>query len=712
MTFRTHPQSINIPFPYNGISTNTDNDNTYAAYIQNMTIGYNKVGKLRYGTNPVSSFAFDPARTFRDPIEIMNFIKQDGTSEQLVYVPYISALQSFVDFTINQSIKNTAFSTVRIEYFDEDMPYADKVIFDGVYIYIKQGNSDGADIINYAKNGDFITFDLPFNIAFFERDNLDFALWIERAAIYKSVGDGTYQLLLDNLDPNVIVSSVNFQGKLLIANGVDPVKVYNGATIVNLTGQASIPLASAITVAGNTMQFNIFTAVIAELQNNIAVNSVIRTFSNTETRVLTITNIIYGAGNGDQRPVTITTNNPPQADTRKIFFDKQLPAFSYITIAHKRLWALPPGRPYKNKFRAPELAMTAYYSFKINSLDGWFDEATNLLRFVNGRENSAISDNFETIQPFEGKLYFIGRQVTLEYTGDDPLALDDGQNLTLDVFKWSKTLDFGIYQRRLIVRSPDSLIILSTQSGISAINSLNNISGQIQPQNVFSQPINDYLNRQLDFIETDRDYRSMTAFTYDFGKFAGFKVKYSTIVAQFTGQQFAWLMFTENFADANAFLYDPISQDLFLGAAGGRLLAYADKPLTQSYVEDGRGPLPWVVTYNWLYPGTTWINTYIYFIGQSLKNIDIATRVYLDRDNSKSLSADIEIREQGVLYDLSLYDTEIYSYKATKFARCWRKFCAENFKLELRGQSQDLLIYDKLMLAGGVQDQEVGNANQ
>ena len=108
-----------------------------------------------------------------------------------------------------------------------------------MYVFIKQNISQGAEVLNYAENGDILTFDLPFANTVFENP---YELWIERAGIYRIKTDSTFEMIQDDLDPGVIISHINYLGKLLIANGVDEVKVYDGQNIVNLRGNVSAPV--------------------------------------------------------------------------------------------------------------------------------------------------------------------------------------------------------------------------------------------------------------------------------------------------------------------------------------------------------------------------------------------------------------------------------------------------------------------------------------
>ena len=143
---------------------------------------------------------------------------------------------------------------------DEQKNILKSRIYEGIRIQVIQlGLVDGADITNvvYAENA--ISFKLPFSNDFFELDgdgNNAFLLWYERAGIYRMDGN-VFEIpaLVDDLDPNVIVCSVNYQNTLLFTNGVDPVQAYDGDTIFPLAGHVKIPKIGEVVTVGDGNDF-------------------------------------------------------------------------------------------------------------------------------------------------------------------------------------------------------------------------------------------------------------------------------------------------------------------------------------------------------------------------------------------------------------------------------------------------------------------------
>lgn len=698
--FQGHIQSLSIPFPYKGINTNSQNDTNYSRFTQNILVSDNKTGALRYGTNLVSSFPFDPNRSFGDVISVMSFLKEDGTAEKLVYVQYIapSLLLLPANCTIidDPALDGYCKITVDISGLNADeKSYLNKRLFDGVYLFFRQTISDGAEIENLTSTDDEIVFNFPFTAAFFD---VNYSVLVERAGLYRVNTDNEYELLIDDLDPLVIISSVNYQGKLLIANGVEPVKVYDGQNLVPLKAPVGIPNIGAITSNGAQLVCSVPEVSVDEIQADVIVGSVLTLISNLETKEVTITAIAFAAAVDDLVSVTITVDIVPQVDVKKIIYQKLCPNFSFLAIVHKRLWALAEGRPYQDKFRPPLIAMRAYYAAKLESIYDWFNEKTREIDSIDMSSTSGVPDNLEAISAFEGKALFLGRETTQVWMGEDPTTLDDGQNINLPDFKWEQTLPVGVLQQTLFLEVPNNFVFLS-KYGIVSISSVN-IYRQIEVSYQFSTPIDHYINSQLSFIESDRDFRNMRAFLYPYGRFLGFRIKYSCFVYQLNNEG-AWVVFSENFAESTSLMYDPTSKNLYLGSPKGNLLVYSDKISSQSYEEYGKGELSWFIAYNWTYFEKTWTNTDIYIDSKSLDPLVVKVRIYLDQDETQSINEEIAVQQRGVLYDVTQFGQKPYPFNESSFSHEIVKFTADSLMIELSSLGNNLFVFNKIFLAGG-----------
>tara|TARA_R110000744_G_scaffold75657_1_gene150337 strand:+ start:17678 stop:19834 length:2157 start_codon:yes stop_codon:yes gene_type:complete len=713
--FQGQNQSVIFSAPYRGMDSTASDNPEYAKYLQNMLITDGNTCTLRHGTKLVSSFAFDENRIFRNQISVMSHLGKSGTSEKIVYQNYLSNLP-YVSIKNTQNVIvediegeiNKSRVTIDITALDETQKlFLSERLLNDTYIYIRQESaSDGAYISDAVVTDDDISFIIPYPRSFFDiqLDPLPpvayFELWWERAALYKLENDSFNAApLREDLDPNVIVSSLNYQGKLIIANGVDPVLIYDGDTLKNLKGDASVLINGAITKNANVLTFNIDQFFQTEMEKYITIGSVVKLLSKEQLKEIAVTSITYAPPANNKIAVTLTLAENPQDAVKTILYKKDLPHFSFITVANDRLWALAEGRGYKNKFRPSDLAMKAYYASDRKSVDGWFDQKTNEIDFIDLANNSSIPDNLETIISYQSKVLFLGRETTQVWQGEDPTVIDDGQNIALPDFKWEMTLPVGIIQKSLFVEIPNDFVFLS-KYGIISLSSLNQYQ-QLSVSYNFSGGINQHLTAQLEFIEDDHDYRNLKAFLYPYGRFLGFKLKYNCLIYQLKVNG-GWSIFSENFADCRSVFYDKVTQDLLLGMSNGDLLIYGDKTNNQTYEEYGKGAMIWRIHYNWIYPSSTWNNESIFIACRTLASIDINLQIYTDYNDSENFSETIRVDQAGGLYDNAQFGIVNYSYRNGDFPYEVLRFAADSIMIVLSGSASEQFIFDKLFLAGGI----------
>lgn len=706
--FRINSQDINIDFPYKGININAENDISYAKFIQNIVVADNKTGYLRYGTSLITSFPINQDLIFSQGkiLEIMSFLRNDGIAEKLVYVTYLKKINDITDFDIqlNQDLGNTGWSRAIINLNNlspENKNYLKKTINDGLNIFITGDNPTLTEIKLIYTDSSIIEFIFPVD---FNDIDPDFKLYIERAAIYKVNDQTEYELLKDELDPLVIISHINFQGKLIIANGVDPVQIYDGQLMEDLYGPVGIANINEIILTNTELKFNVPAVAVILMQDDIKVGDKLTIRRQEIADEETIINSInYGNVVNEEVTVTIIVNSiSSDKPIDKLIYQKLCPSFSYINIVYRRLFALSPGRTYLNKFKPAQFSMKIYYAAKEESIYDWFNQKTNDIAFIDLSDSSRIPDNLESITTFYGKTFFFGRQEVQVWGGQDPTTHDDGQNITLPDFAWEQTLPIGLMHQKLLLHLPNQLIFLSkfgiVTLGIANINNSGFARFDINYQ--FSNPIDNYVNYQLNFIETDRDFRSINAFLYPYGRFFGFKIKYSCFIYQLNLEG-AWVVFSENFAESSSILYDGTTQNLYLGMPKGDLLVYTDKINNRSFIEYNRGPMPWLINYNWNFLQTTWNNKYIYIVSKSLDKLLINVRIYLDNNETKSVIDKIKINKEGVLYDTVKFNSKIYPLYEASYDYELISFTSNSFMIELSGNCSDLFIFNKMFFVGG-----------
>ena len=698
--FRINSQDASIDFPYKGININAENDMTYAKFIQNILISDNKTGSLRYGTDLVCSF--NKEDNIDNILEIMSFLTENGTSKKLVYATYMYNIDDIGAIEVDEDVKD-GWSKITITLTQENKNYLNKSIIDGLKILISGNNPLYAEIQNVQKTETTIEFIFPIDINDIEEE---YSLFIERAGIYLANDENSsYSLLKDDLDPLVIVSYINFQGKLLIANGVDPVQVYDGYNITELYGPIGIANINQITLTNTELKFKVPEVAVILMQQDIKEGDelIIRRDAIEDEEII-IASITYGDILNEESEVTIiTTTQPEQLPISKLIYEKLCPSFSHISVVYKRLFALGPGRTYKDKFKSNEFAMKIYYAAKEESIYEWFNQKINDIEFINLSDSSRIPDNLEAITTFCGKTLFFGREEVQIWGGQDPTTRDDGQNISLPDFQWEQTLPIGLVHQKLFLHLPNQIVFLS-KYGIVALG-ISNITGsgfvKFDINYQFSNPIDNYINYQLSFIESDRDFRNIKCFLYPYAKFFGFKIQYSCFIYQINLDG-AWVVFSENFAESSSIFYDVTTQNLYLGMPKGNLLTYTDKIKNRSFMEYGKGDMQWLINYNWNFLQTIWNNKYIYIFTKAMKPLDINIRIYLDNNETKSIISKVQVNQNNVLYDTAQFSTRIYPSNDTTKSYELISFRTDSFMIELKGSSNDLFIFNKMFLVGGI----------
>ena len=704
-------RKINVPFPVGGINVNSENDIKNAKYIENLLLASSGNGKIRYGTYLSSELADTPDRLFNEISHGSSFLKQDGSSENILYIKYfekIPYLDPITKIEVLADIHNPNITTVHldIEGLNElAQNYLTDRIFNEARIYVSQLDMPfSVNIYDVSiDEGALISFSVNAQLADFTIDGGEnkFVLWYERAGIYK---EGEADPLFDDLDANTIVSSLNYKNKLIICNGIDPVLIYDGNTIEELLSTAFMATTGEIVIADRAITLRVFTNIKAEYQLNLKVNSWIKFVQEGTEQENLITNIVFADIANNITTIAITCRDVVLADTRTIIYKKPIPHFSYIAIAHNRLWALAEGRPFKDKFRPPIAAQTVYYAAKQGSVDDWFDEKTANIKFINLGENNERPENLEVIKFFHGKLLFIGRYTTQIWTGADPDSNFDGNEINLGNFYLEKIFPIGILQRNLSQEMPNNLSIISNYG--KSYSFYMTEFGQVALRENFTDPVGNFFEMQLGFIENDNDYREMSSFLYPYANLLGIKIKNECVIYQMKCDGF-WTIFTENFSQAKSFFYNYINKNLYLGMDKGTLICYADKIENQLFadydiVNKDYKKIIWRLIYNWLYIDQLWINDKIDLFVTSLKPITINVKVCENNNETDPITDRILIDQKGSLLDVHNFYDALFSDQGFEYAYETIKFKGLSFSLEFDGFVEDYFVFKKAVLNGGV----------
>lgn len=689
-----------------GINSNSIDNLIYAKYIQNMILNEDNNLSVRNGTKIVAEYQIDPNKIFNEQLKLMNYVNFNGKSELLIYqtyfikIPYINSNMILLNRIAN-NITQIAINIRALNVNQKAVLY--QYIFEEVNIYVEQNSySDIVEIYDVEKNNDDILFKVNFDITFFDL-NVDvpaFTLWIERAGIFKFIDtpiiDNPQELILD-LNPNVIVSSINYQNYLVICNGFDPVLYYNGNTLQELKADYQIDSDSIKKININKLDMIVSLSYEAELRENLIVGKQVRIANDLDLKNLNIINDIVFTANEDNLKITITFNNTFINEPQRIYYDKPIPAFSYINIINDRLFALDSGGSFYNKYRTPDKSMLVYYCSKRKSIFDWYS-TKGIIGQMNLASNSNKIDDLQCFNTYQGRILFWGKESVQIWTGNDPTVINDGQNIDFGDFKWQKTEPVGIFNKNMFVELPNTFIFLS-KFGICSIkiDGFNNLNIDLS----FAESVNSYIRKQLENLQTEREYRSLSSFIYPYGGFIGFRFIHNCYIYQLKGQGF-WTIFTQNFNTSKSFLYDSVSKNLYLSYKN-KTLVYSDKISNKNFMDMENSPIPFNITYNWLNTPSTWYNENIYLGCSSNENIKIKIKLYINFDMSNYELTDIDVNQINSKYDFSRFDIDEYSNNEKAiYPQETLRFKADSVLIKITGITYKEFIFDSLYLAGGM----------
>lgn len=684
-----------------GINSNSIDNPSYAKYIQNMVLNEDNNLSVRNGTRIVAEYQIDPNKIFNEQLKLMSYINSDGKSELIIYQTYFTKIPDIVQniIVLNRIDNNITQIAIDIRGLNNNQKAVlNKYLFEEVNIYIEQQSySDIAEIFDVEKNNDDILFKVNLDSTFFDEV---FTLWVERAGIYKFIDtkliDNPQELILD-LNPNVIVSSINYQNYLVICNGIDAVLYYDGTTLKELKADYQIDSNSITKISNNQLNMRVALEYEVELRENLTVDKVVRIANNLDLKnPNTITNIVFTV-NPDDLEVNITFANNFINEPQRIYYDKSIPYFSYINIINDRLFALDSGGSFYNKYRTPDKSMLVYYCSKRKSIFDWYS-TKGIIGQINLASNSNKIDDLQCFNTYQGRILFWGKESVQIWTGNDPTVINDGQNIDFGDFRWQKTESVGIFNKNMFVELPNVFIFLS-KFGICSIkiDGFNNLNIDL----FFAESVNSYIKKQLENLKTEREYRSLSSFIYSYGGFIGFRFIHNCYIYQLKGQGF-WTIFTQNFSTTKSFLYDSVSKNLYLSYKN-KTLVYADKLTNKNYMDMENNPIPFNLSYNWLNISSTWYNENVYLGCSSNENIKIKVKLYINFDMSNYEITEIDVGQINSKYDFSRFDEDEYSNNEKAiYPQETLRFEADSLLIKITGISYNEFVFDSLYLAGGI----------
>jgi hypothetical protein len=492
-------------------------------------------GQVRFGTRKKPNVTLPPDSAI---IEAFDYTKTDGSSQILLYVQNFERDTTVSEFTFvtadsiafqsDNEAKFVADTPIKIEYQGENgisvltsLVLEKTVVSDVVTIVLQRNSFPSAQIGSlqlrnlYFPRGDIYMYD------------------VEASTLSPALKTG--------FSVACIPRSASYLNKLVICNGVDRLQAWDGTTLEDVFDFVK-EQANAFNRLGNT-SFS-FTVTAAFIIEKYTVGNLIQLKVDNVITTCEIASI-----SRNQNTVTITVTNaqnlPAFAGQNRVelFYRDYPPAFSFLYVAHDRLWALGPGAAGLN-YRSPDEALRVYYTYRPKSITDWFNETTKTVPSEDISSKHGVTDNLEAIALLGNYLVFMGRKKTQIWIGQDPT--------NLATFSWSATLPIGVLHGNLVAELPNDIYFIS-QNGILSFGTLN-FAKQFaaSSSNVVDPLVRTYVKS---VTLSNVNYRACRTFKYPSGPFVGFKIGFNKVLMSlYSDSLYAWFVFSGDFLIAQTFL--------------------------------------------------------------------------------------------------------------------------------------------------------------
>ena len=530
---------LDLTPPSQGLNQLIDLDvlpNSFASSLENILPTPLGAATVRYGTRQLPGVTLDPDASI---LEMFPFVKLNGDKQAVLYV------QTFVPDSTAQNLsvlnpQQIRFDTQKAQAFQADTSVKIDYSHEGdttLYSVLVRKSVTGNTVILTVEDNSF-----PFPVDDITIRRVSYAQGI--LVVYDFQTQSLGETLKTGLSVACVPRSVTFLNKLILCNGVDRVLIWDGDDLEEVSDFVKENATQVTRLDDRRFSFSCTASFEA---SHYAADRIIQLRINGSTRRRTVASMQRV---GNTVTITTTINLPPfVADHTELFYQDWPPVFSYLMVAHNRLWALGPGA-VGLAHRAPDQALRVYFSYQSNTLTGWFNPETKTVPSINLAEGHGRPDNLEAIAFVSGLMVFMGRHKTQVWTGSEPLGgAIDPSKLPL---QFASLVSIGIVHGNLLVEMANDLYFVS-QHGLLSFSTFN-IAKQFAAT---SRDAIDPLVREhvRSLTNSNPAYQACRSFKYQSGAFCGFKIGFNKVlVSLYSDTPYAWTLFSGDFAKANTFL--------------------------------------------------------------------------------------------------------------------------------------------------------------
>ncbi|MFZ2587895.1 MAG: hypothetical protein WAZ18_07260 [Alphaproteobacteria bacterium] len=437
----------------------------------------------------------------------------------------------------------------------------------------------------------------------------------------------------DGLNPLGVVRGVEFAGRLVLVNGYDPMKVWDGSTLADVSevipdvgGSLTYVNPTTFTILSDAAFYSVGTVVKATLATGVVTGTVA-----SSSQSGAVTSVVLGSG-------------VLNATLSAVAYTAKPPILAGIAVAHDRVWGFGKG-PLGSGLSTDVDRTRVYYTHGVNNPYAWRD-AEGVVPSINLADKSAGADEVMAMAVVDGMTVFLLRNSVQVWTGSTPGA--DGD------FGWQKTMPVGCVHGGLMVALPNDLAFV-TRTGVRTLSrSLQ--TEQVHVSDVGSE-IDPTLAAAVRVLEADpAAYKAVGVVRCEAQNWFGVCLGDKTVVFQVGNSGRGWVVFDGAFAGTTARC--AASDGSVYLAKGGQVYRYD----TSVYADDGepivtRWWTPWMRLGK---PGKWWANRYVEVVSARGVPMGLRVRRYRNLDDGDGWVADITAQTEPDYWDRTDWDAGLF----------------------------------------------------
>jgi len=518
------------------------------------------------------------------------------------------------------------------------------------------GIADGVTIVNHAY---FVT---PEGV-------LQLLAFTDTGSIYRTSGAmATWELIKSGLSVNGTFGTCQFNAKLVIYNGVDPMMTYNGTAVTTVTeyvNDLGIPFTK---ITSSQLRFKPLDGFGA---TNYPTGRTIRiTMNSGDPLVPTVVTATINTSsyNSTTGLLTVNLNGTPLSGTNitKVEYLINAQAFRFVYPYKNRLWALGPA-VLKPNFNGGANPLTVYVTYFTNNETIWTAPETQGYAFINMENTHGINDEFLAIAAYQNGLIFFGRQRAQVWTGTNPVTINAD-------FSFNKIVAIGLLHPFLIQELEQDLVFYTKDGSVRSFTRVNQ-TNDIETRQDAGSNIRTISREQTEAIlGNETFYRRARSFRYPRGSFYGFKLYDETQVNFVDKDSIGWVRFTGLFSYATAFTNAP-DDKLYL-SIGNVTYVYATDE--NRYSDDGQ-PFKISWTTPWVQPkdGRNWANRKLELETDPGAEATMQVNRYKNNDDGVAKTTDMLLPSEAAYWDEADWDVSFWdANEGAKYSRAEDKFIA------------------------------------